>query len=113
MAKSSRFWPVSADLPIWQSVGYSLRVPRVPPAAPLTLRQLYRSMRLPDLLALREAFILDRGDAELRLSLTVKAFCEERLELIESVLKEQAALRKARAKKRAALKGQRLMEGQD
>jgi hypothetical protein len=62
-------------------------------------------MRLPDLLALREAFILDRGEAELRLSLTVKAFCEERLELIESVLKEQAALRKAREQRRAKKRG--------
>ena len=61
----------------------------------LTVRQLYRRMRPDQLLQLQEAFILDGHDTP---SPICRQFCEERLALIASVLKEKAATQRKRAR---------------
>jgi len=66
-----------------------------------TLRQLYQQMRLPDLVCLQEAFILDARTTD---SPLCRAFCEERLRLVRQVIKAKAGLqqaREARARERA------------
>ena len=71
--------------------------------APVTLRTLYRSMRVDQLLLLQQAFLLDGRETD---SPICRAFCEARLALIYEVLKEKAA-RKAerRAQQRAGKEG--------
>jgi hypothetical protein len=57
----------------------------------LTVRQLYRRMRPSQLVQLQQAFILDAQETD---SPICRQFCEERLALIASVLKEKAALKR-------------------
>ena len=56
-------------------------------------------MRVPDLLLLQEAFVLDAQGTD---SYICRAFCEARLALISSVLKEKAAAKQAHARGRQA-----------
>lgn len=59
----------------------------------LTTRQLYRRMRPASLLLLQQAFLLDGRETD---SPICRQFCEARLAIITSVLKEKAALKRKR-----------------
>jgi hypothetical protein len=65
----------------------------------LTVRQLYRRMRPNQLVLLQQAFILDARETE---SMMCRRFCEERLAVITSVLKEKATTSRQRTRKREA-----------
>lgn len=73
----------------------------MPPMSPrdfadLTVRQLYRSMRMTELVALRQAFELDARETD---SAICRAFCETRLQLLGEVIREK---RREKAKRAAA-----------
>lgn len=65
----------------------------------MTVRQLYRAMRTPALVTLREAFTLDAVATD---SVIVQHYCTARIALIGEVLRERIGLKEKRERDRAA-----------
>jgi hypothetical protein len=65
---------------------------------PATLRAIYRSISVPHLVLLRQAFTLDAAESD---SAICRAFCAERIEVIGAVIREKRARTRVRQEKAA------------